>query len=628
MLDKLTKQKIDTLRQILVGKLPDPKTQVEQITNALIYKFMDDMDSNSKKIGGKISYFSGEYEKYSWKNLLDIKLNGEDRVKLYSEALEKMNLNENLPALFREIFKNSVLPFKDSSLFLKFIKKIDEFEYTHSENLGDAYEYLLSYMGSQGDAGQFRTPRQIIDFIVGIVNPQKNESILDPACGTSGFLISSYNYILKQNTNKTLGDKLNISDINNIAKNLNGYDYSPDMVKMSLVNMFLHNFSNPLIEEYDTLSNDAYWNCFFNVILANPPFFSPNEGITPHNKFKINSSKAEVLFLSYIIDHLKPGGRAGIIIPNGIIQNVKRSGSYYLEIRNLLIKNGLYAIVSLPEGTFSPYSPSTKTSIVFLDKKLNFENILRIEVDNIGMNLGSQIYEIPENDLPKVSSIIKNYIQNRRIEKNNKITFQLIEKEKILNDEDVSVDLRKYVSNLLNYSGVAEVKKVGELFDIEKGLLPSSKRVEGQYNFITASDSWEKHNEYSHDTEALVFAFGAGGSLGRCHYVNGKFTPSNLCFVLKLKENLKNEFDLIYFQYYFKYQRSNIIKKTSVGTNKLTISLNYLSNWEIPLPNRNKKLEFMKYVNHINELENKKKLLSVEIDKFKSNELKEFIKEI
>jgi type I restriction enzyme M protein len=192
MLDDVTKKRINTLRQILVGKLPDPKAQVEQITNALIYKFMNDMDEESVSMGGKATYFSGSFQKYSWKTLMDSQTSGVEKLSLYADALNKMSDNENLPTLFRDIFKDSVLPFKDPSTLNMFLKEINEFHYSNSEKLGDAFEYLLSFMGSQGDAGQFRTPRHIIDFITEIVNPQKNETVLDPACGTAGFLISAY----------------------------------------------------------------------------------------------------------------------------------------------------------------------------------------------------------------------------------------------------------------------------------------------------------------------------------------------------------------------------------------------------------------------------------------------------
>ena len=133
MLDDVTKRRINTLRQILVGKLPDPKAQVEQITNGLIYKFMNDMDEQSVSMRGKATYFSGKFQKYSWKNLLDTKTSGAEKVALYSEAIGQMHINENLPELFREIFKDSFLPFKDPSTLNMFLKEINEFNYSHSE---------------------------------------------------------------------------------------------------------------------------------------------------------------------------------------------------------------------------------------------------------------------------------------------------------------------------------------------------------------------------------------------------------------------------------------------------------------------------------------------------------------
>ena len=139
---------------------------------------------------------------------------------LYSDALEKLQTNPNMPELFRNIFKNAYLPYRDPATLKLFLKYINEFTYSHSEKLGDAFEYLLSVMGSQGDAGQFRTPRHIIDFVTACVNPQKNETILDPACGTAGFLLSAYKHIM----NAELGmlkdelDNTDYSTSNNVSK--------------------------------------------------------------------------------------------------------------------------------------------------------------------------------------------------------------------------------------------------------------------------------------------------------------------------------------------------------------------------------------------------------------------------
>ncbi len=282
MLDSETKRRIDACRDILVGKVPDPKSQVEQITIALIYKFMDDMDAEAEELGGSRTFFAGDYARFGWAKLMAPGLGGFDVLALYSEAIGKMNENPGVPPLFRDIFKNAYLPYRDPETLRSFLKEINYFSYDHSERLGDAFEYLLSVLGSQGDAGQFRTPRHIIDFMVEVLDPKKNETILDPACGTAGFLISAWKHILKANTQKSTGDKLTPGERARLAGAIRGYDISPDMVRLSLVNLYLHGFADPHIVEYDTLTQDDKWNEVADVILANPPFMSPKGGIKPH----------------------------------------------------------------------------------------------------------------------------------------------------------------------------------------------------------------------------------------------------------------------------------------------------------------------------------------------------------
>ena len=366
MLDTDTKRRIDTARDILVGKVPDPKSQVEQITIALIYKFMDDMDAESEEFGGKRKFFADEFARYGWAKLMRSGLGGHKILNLYAEAIVKMPENPGIPPLFRDIFKNAYLPYRDPETLRMFLKVIDEFSYDHSERLGDAFEYLLSVLGSQGDAGQFRTPRHIIDFIVEILDPKKNETVLDPACGTAGFLISSYKHILKANIDTKRKNTLTPDERGRLARNFSGYDISPDMVRLSLVNMYLHGFVDPHIYEYDTLTSQDRWNEYADVILANPPFMSPKGGIKPHNRFSVQSKRSEVLFVDYMAEHLMPSGRAGIIVPEGIIF---QSQNAYRQLRKMLVEEYLVAVVSLPAGVFQPYS-GVKTSILILDKSL------------------------------------------------------------------------------------------------------------------------------------------------------------------------------------------------------------------------------------------------------------------
>ncbi|MBC8147702.1 MAG: N-6 DNA methylase, partial [Bacteroidetes bacterium] len=469
MLDNTTKRQIDSARDILVGKVPDPKAQIDQITTAMIYKFMDDMDKEAEELGGKARFFADNLADYSWTKLMDTKLSGDERINFYKEGIEKLKIAPNIPELFRNIFKNYYLPFYDQRTLSLFLKEINEFSYDNSENLGNAFEYLLSILGSQGDAGQFRTPRHIIDFIVSVVDPKKNETILDPACGTAGFLISAYKHIIKTNSSnykpeqeaqdlivqgstatetiitetvKYAGDKLTPDDRTKLTQNIAGYDIDSNMVKLALVNLYLHGFPNPKITEYDTLSSEKRWDENFDVILANPPFMTPKGGIVPHKRFSIQANRAEVLFVDYIAEHLSIKGRAGIIVPEGIIF---QSANAYKNLRKNLIENwGLYAVVSLPSGVFQPYS-GVKTSILLLDKEVakRTDEILFLKVENDGFDLGAQRRKSDKNDLPDCFHILNQWKKDRIVDESSKFAFA-VKKEKIAENGDYNLTGDRY----------------------------------------------------------------------------------------------------------------------------------------------------------------------------------------
>ena len=467
MLDTDTKRRIDTARDILVGKVPDPKSQVEQITIALIYKFMDDMDAESEELGGKRKFFTGAFARYGWAKLMDRSLGGHEMLGLYGEGIAKMPENPGIPALFRDIFKNAYLPYRDPETLKAFLKIIDEFSYDHSERLGDAFEYLLSVLGSQGDAGQFRTPRHIIDFMVEVLAPRKDETILDPACGTAGFLISAYKHILHANTNAKGNSLLTPDEKARLAKNFKGYDISPDMVRLSLVNLYLHGFADPHIFEYDTLTSEERWNEFADVILANPPFMSPKGGIKPHKRFSIQAKRSEVLFVDYMAEHLTPGGRAAIIVPEGIIF---QSQTAYKELRRMLVENSLVGVVSLPAGCFNPYS-GVKTSILILDKSLARQSttVAFFKVENDGYGLGAQRRAIEKNDLPQVQAELAAYLQALRAGTSTGAllaltsTAQIVPKEKIAANGDYNLSGERYRDGVVAVSAWPFVS-VGTVF--------------------------------------------------------------------------------------------------------------------------------------------------------------------
>ena len=562
MLDAETKRRIDTARDILVGKVPDPKSQVEQITIALIYKFMDDMDASSEELGGTRRFFTGEFARFGWPKLMRSGLGGHEILNLYAEAIDRMQENPGIPQLFRDIFNNAYLPYRDPETLRAFLKVIDEFTYDHSERLGDAFEYLLSVLGSQGDAGQFRTPRHIIDFIVAVVDPKKNETILDPACGTAGFLISSYKHILTANTDDEGNSTLTPDERGRLTANFKGYDISPDMVRLSLVNMYLHGFQEPHIFEYDTLTSEERWNEYADVILANPPFMSPKGGIRPHNRFSVKSKRSEVLFVDYMAEHLTPSGRAGIIVPEGIIF---QSQNAHKQLRKMLVEEYLVAVVSLPAGVFNPYS-GVKTSILILDKALakRTDRIAFFKVENDGFDLGAQRRPIDKNDLPRTKKAVREYLKNvgnmdgqdgqdkgePTPSPDESVLAQLIrqgaalivEKTKIAEGVEYSLSGERYHVNALTSTEwpMVELGETVEILDSLRRPITKHDRKPGPFPYYGATGILDFVDGYLFD-EALVLVGEDGAKWGAgeqsAFAVDGKVWVNNHAHVLRTRRS-------------------------------------------------------------------------------------------
>lgn len=451
---------------------------------------MDDMDMESEELGGNAKFFVGEYAKYSWRKVYNKTRGGQEILVDYSAALTAMSNNSDLPSIFHTIFKQAYLPYNDPETLKEFLKQINLFDYDHSEKLGDAFEYLLSVLGSQGDAGQFRTPRHIIDFMVDVVEPKKNETILDPACGTAGFLISAYKYILATNSGEE--NQLTPDERKQLSENIVGYDISPDMVRLSLVNMYLHRLTNPKISEYDTLTSDAKWGEYFDVILANPPFMSPKGGIKPHSRFSVQSKRSEALFVDYIAEHLTHTGRGAVIVPEGVIF---KSDAAFKKLRKMLVEeNYLYGVISLPSGVFNPYS-GVKTSILLFDKCVarQTDKLIFAKVENDGFALGAQRRPIEGSQLPAITSMIKAFrtavIDGKEFESDS---CTLVEKSKIAESGDYNLSGERYVENASRSTNCIYVS-LGDksIFEIVSGGTPDSKNNSywnGDINWATLVD--------------------------------------------------------------------------------------------------------------------------------------------
>ena len=494
MLSNDTRKIIDDARDTLVGQIPVPMMQCQQITLALTYKFMSDDDETAVGLGGRPHYFTGELEAYSWDKIMSRRLDDTQRSELYRAGLGVLQELDSMPTVFSEIFKDAVVPYGDHRTLALFLSTMDRMVYDDSEKLGDAYEYLLKTAEAQADAGQFRTPRHIIDFIVKIINPQKHEVIIDPACGTAGFLVSAYQHVKSQHELPGGRTSLSVPDLTRLADNLKGYDISPEMTKLAMANVYLHTQDkNPNIDNYDTLTSTDHWNEYADVMLANPPFMTPKGGIKPHSRFRVPAKRAEVLFVDYMASHLNEHGRAGIIVPEGIIF---QSQNAYRQLRRLLLDESLVAVISLPAGVFKPYS-GVKTSILILDKVLasDTDSVAFFKVDNDGYDLGDQRRPIDMDDLPAVTDEFEQYLRRLRagvsLDDFAPRTGLLVAKDRIAEDADYNLNGQRYQESAPLLSRWPLVRLADCCSAILSGGTPSTSREdywEGNIPWITSAD--------------------------------------------------------------------------------------------------------------------------------------------
>jgi type I restriction enzyme M protein len=457
---------IADLRQIIVGKVAMPTDQIEQITLFLFLKQLSRKHDDLVRIGSKELIFTGAWERYHFDILM--RHSGEELVKECREAVESLYKNPHIDATVRKVFERSYLKILEPKVLSSFLQYLND-KFSDGLDLGDFYESLLPILGTQNELGQFRTPRHIIDFIVRVVDPNIGEKIADPACGTAGFLVAAFNYLKGKYTDEKGRLKLNPEQTKKLYnETIFGWDMEPLMVKFSLANLYLHGLKVPNVSENDTLLNENLWQHTFDIILANPPFITPKGGAKRHSRFAITSNKTEVLFCEYMVHHLNFNGRMGVIVPEGIIFDGSKG---HQAIRKLFLDNGLWCVVTLPAQVFQPYS-GVKTSIVFLDKTLEPENILFYKIENHGFSLNTNPAPIEKNDLPEAVKTIKGYKESLQDNKQKVIAesnYYTVPKEKILKDPLTSFNSGIYSEKIKTNIGIVKLVELGEVSDIING---------------------------------------------------------------------------------------------------------------------------------------------------------------
>ena len=485
------RQKVDQMMDILyAGGVNNPMDSIEQISYLLFLRLLSERDEQLAAISKKYKrIFSGKWARYAWGNF--VTLTGDQLFDSIRSAIENLHELPDLSNTGKLLFRRATLKIYDRPTLRAVIQSIHEMdlaEHNGSDIKGDMYEYLLSKISMSGTNGQFRTPRHIIDFIVEIVDPKPGRRICDPACGTAGFLISAFNHILKQNTSKAdlktgnvTGDKLKPAQWKFLEQQaFTGFDNDANMIKIAILNLYLHKLEKANIVLHNPLTTTrggTYPGPQYDCILANPPFSGKvqKESILSDLNHGINTRATELLFLKWFIDHLADKGRAGVIVPEGIIF---QSQNAYKKLRKMLVDDYLWCVVSLPAGVFNPYS-GVKTSILLMDKMLSkkINKILFVKIENDGFDLGAQRRPIDKNDLPKALDFIKDYksavMGGTEVEDTD--FAHTVEKPKIAESGDWDLSGERYKDNGIQTLSDFDYKPIGELLDIQSGYAFKSK---------------------------------------------------------------------------------------------------------------------------------------------------------
>ena len=423
------------------GGISNPLQAIEQISYLIFMKKLEDKDildqQNANLKGTKFkSIFEGhkncrwsEWSEYPSDKIL---AHVRDVVFPFMRDLGEENSS------YAKYMKDAAFSLPTASLLIEAVSIINDLHIKeqNQDAQGDIYEYLLSELTTAGKNGQFRTPRHIIKMMVELAKPEKGDRMLDPACGTAGFLVNVYEHILKTNQKNAVStltpQQKKILD----EESLYGYDIDRTMVRIAVMNLMMHGITNPNIIGEDTLSKRYNEKGVYDLILANPPFKGSINESEKSDELTISTSKTELLFLELMYNSLSIGGRCAVIVPDGVLFG---NSNAHKSIRKLLLeKCRLDAIISMPSGIFKPYA-GVSTAVLYFTKGEPTERVWFYDMEADGFSLDDKRNEIKENDIPEILEKFEKRDKENNKDKSKKNFFVPIE-EIIANDWDLSIN--------------------------------------------------------------------------------------------------------------------------------------------------------------------------------------------
>lgn len=494
MLDSELKSKINKLWEKLWSSgISNPLNAIEQISYLLYMKRLEDEDilrnQNAKLTKEK---YTSIFEKHKdckwsvWTEYSSDKILEHVRTKVFPFL---KNLGEK-DSMYNQYMQDAVFIIPTPSVLIEAVKIINELKIKEQnrDTQGDIYEYLLSELTTAGKNGQFRTPRHIIKMMVELVAPKFGETICDPACGTSGFLVSAYDHILKTNTSKDLikrdeagneygfsGEKLNSNQLDILRKEtLYGFDNDPTMVRIALMNLMMHGITKPNIQQMNTISTRFSQTNYYDIILANPPFKGSVDESELNDQFTIKTKKTEILFLELMYRLLHNGGKCAVIVPDGIVFG---SSNAHQHIRQLLLeKCRLDAVISMPSGVFKPYA-GVSTAVLIFTKGEPTKKVWFYDMCSDGFSLDDKRTFIDgKGDIPDIIEKFKKREKENFEDKKAKCFFVPFEEIKA-NGYDLSISkYKEIVHEEVNYEKPHIIKK--KILDLEENIIKTLKEIE------------------------------------------------------------------------------------------------------------------------------------------------------
>ena len=386
--------------------------------------------------------------------------------KMYSTMQEWVfpfikNLHGNKESAYAKYMGDAIFKIPTPLMLDKIVTAMDEIydqmaQLKNADTRGDVYEYLLSKLATAGVNGQFRTPRHIIKMMVELMDPQPDEIICDPACGTSGFLVAASEYLKENKKEEVFFDRKNKEHYMNHM--FHGFDMDRTMLRIGAMNMMTHGVDNPYIEYRDSLSDQNTDRDMYSLILANPPFKgSLDYDIVSQDLLKVaKTKKTELLFLVMFLKMLKTGGRCACIVPDGVLFG---SSKAHKSIRKELVEeNCLEAVISMPSGVFKPYA-GVSTAILIFTKTGHggTDKVWFYDMKADGFSLDDKRNPINENDIPDIIQRFRNRDQETE-RKRTEQSFFVEKKDIVDNGYDLSINKYKEVEYLpIEYPSTQEI---------------------------------------------------------------------------------------------------------------------------------------------------------------------------